>query len=149
MLWSEALFVHARESGGAGHRARAMCARAARRGRGAARNSHVFQAAVCGPLGSSVVLRGPVPARSCMQRCRSVCDEAFGSRDRRGLCLATHGTGNETRQVLTWGDAPYPSATQPELLVSGKAPFFGNPRCTVRAGHAVKPLDTFVKLLAS
>lgn len=149
MLWSDALFVHARESGGAGHRVRAMCARAARPSRGAARNSHVFQAAVCGPLGTSTALRGPEPARPWMQRRGSGCNEALGSRDRRGLCLATYGTGNETRQVLTWGDAPYPSATQPELLVSGKAPFFGNPRCTVCAGHAVQPLDTFVKLLAS
>ena len=44
---------------------------------------------------------------------------------------------------------PYPSAMQPKLLIPGESPFLCNPRCTVRAGHAVQPLDAFVKLLAS
>ena len=72
MLWRGSLFVRARESGIAGHRACAMCARAAHGGRSASRNSRVYQAAVCGPLSPSAALRGPEPARPWMQRRGSI-----------------------------------------------------------------------------
>lgn len=129
-----------------------MCPRAARRGRGAARNSHVFQAAVCGPLGSSAALRGPEPARPWMQRRGRGCNGASGSRDRRGLCLAIHGTGNETRQGLTWGDAPYPSAAQSKLLISGKAPLLAYPVKIIETAACspltIKMIHPVLKLLA-
>lgn len=77
---------------------------------------------------------------------------ATGSADRRGLCLAPHGTGNETRQVLTWGDAPYPSAAQSKLLISGKAPLFAYPIKVIEAAACsplpVKLLHPFIKLVA-
>lgn len=47
------------------------------------------------------------------------------------------------------GRCPIPSAMQPELPIPGKSPFLSNPRCTVRAGHAIQPLNAFIKLLAS
>lgn len=73
---------------------------------------------------------------------------ATGGSDRRGFGLGPYGTGNETRQVLTWGDAPYPSAVQSELLIPRKSPLFGNPGPTFDSRHVIKPLDALIKLLA-
>lgn len=133
MLWSDTLFVHARESGGVGHKVRAMCARAARPSRGAARNSHVFQAAVCGPLSPSAALRGPEPARPWMQRRGSVRPGRAGSlRGRAGEIVSTSlGTSRGTSR--TSGASPpippcYPCRDRAQL-----------PRC----GFPVKTVPVF------